>query len=114
MSLRKLAEYSRYLRQNGLQAGTFQFEFWKRVFQPLTTLVMIFLAVPFVFSSPRSVTMGRRVLFAVMVGFVFYIFNAFLGQFSVVFQVSPLVAALMPTIVFAIAGYGMMVRMRRF
>lgn len=112
MSLPRLALYSHYLVQNGLQAGSFQFEFWKRIFQPLTTLVMIFLAVPFVFSSPRSVTMGRRVLFAVMVGFVFYIFNAFLGQFSVVFQLSPLFAALLPTIIFAGVGYGMMVRVR--
>lgn len=113
MSLQRLSQYSNYLVQNGLQAGSFRFEFWKRVFQPLTTLVMIILAVPFVFGSPRSVTMGRRILFAVMVGFVFYMFNAFLGQFSVVFQVSPLMAALLPTIVFAFVGYGMMVRMRR-
>lgn len=108
MSLRHLYDYSSYLVQNGLQASTFQFEFWKRVFQPLTTLVMIFLAVPFVFGAPRSSTMGKRVLFAVMVGFIFYIFNAFLGQFSVVFQVSPFFAALLPTILFAIAGYGLM------
>jgi lipopolysaccharide export system permease protein len=108
MSLPRLLEYSRYLVQNRLQAGSFQFEFWKRIFQPFTTLVMILLAVPFVFGSPRSAAMGRRILFAVMVGFVFYIFNAFLGQFSVVFQVSPFIAALLPTIVFAGVGCGMM------
>jgi lipopolysaccharide export system permease protein len=108
LSLPKLSTYSRYLVQNGLQANRFQFEFWKRLFQPLTTLVMILLAVPFVFGSPRSTTMGLRTLFAVMIGFTFYMFNAFLGQFSVVFQVSPFIAALFPTLIFALVGYGLM------
>jgi lipopolysaccharide export system permease protein len=112
MTLYSLAKYSKHLVDNKLQATNFQFEFWKRVFQPLTTLVMILLAIPFVFGAPRSVTMGWRILSGVMVGFVFYIFNALLGQFSVVFQVSPFVAALLPTLLFALAGYILLMRIR--
>jgi lipopolysaccharide export system permease protein len=105
MSLTTLHNYSRHLVQNGLQAGDFQWEFWKRIFQPLTTIVMILLAIPFVLNSSRSVTMGWRVFFGIVVGFVFYIINAFLGQFSIVFQFSPLFAALIPTLLFAFLGY---------
>lgn len=112
MSLKKLAEYSRYLKQNRLQAGVFQLEFWQRIFQPFTTLVMILLAVPFVFGAPRSVSMGRRTLFAIIMGFIFYILNAFFGQFSIVFQFHPIIAAVFPTIIFAIAGYVYMLRAR--
>jgi lipopolysaccharide export system permease protein len=112
MSLQKLAEYSRYLQQNRLQAGVFQLEFWQRIFQPFTTLVMILLAVPFVFAAPRSVSMGRRILFAIIMGFIFYILNAFFGQFSIVFQFPPMIAALLPTFIFAIAGYIYMWRVR--
>ncbi|SRR5579883_64732 len=111
LSLPDLTKYSHYLLQNGLQANRFQFEFWKRVFQPLTTIVMILLAVPFVFGAPRSTTMGRRILFGVMMGFVFYILNAFLGQFSIVFQISPVLAALLPTLLFAGLGYFFMARL---
>lgn len=105
MSLRSLQAYSRHLIKNGLHAGEFQWEFWKRIFQPLTTLVMILLAIPFVLRSSRSVTMGWRVLFGITIGFSFYILNSFLGQFSIVFQVSPLLAAVCPTLVFAVLGY---------
>jgi lipopolysaccharide export system permease protein len=115
LSLMKLADYSRHLVKNGMQgsqAPRFQFAFWKRVFQPLTTLVMILLAVPFVFGAPRSVTMGWRVLFGVIVGFTFYILNSFFGQFSVVYQVSPLLAALLPTVLFALGGYMVMWRLK--
>lgn len=112
MSLPHLASYSRHLVENKLQATVFQFEFWKRVFQPLMTLVMILLAVPFVFAAPRSVTMGWRITFGVMVGFVAYIFNALLGQFSVVFQISPFLSALLPIVLFSIIGYIFLLRVR--
>jgi lipopolysaccharide export system permease protein len=105
LSLPTLHNYAKHLVQNGLQASDFQWEFWKRIFQPLTTIVMILLAIPFVLNSSRSVTMGWRVFFGIVVGFVFYILNAFIGQFSIVFQFSPLLAALFPTVLFALFGY---------
>lgn len=105
MSLVYLTKYSTHLKQNGLQATSFQFEFWKRIFQPLSTLVMMLLAVPFLLTAPRSMTMGWRMLLGVMIGFAFYILNSFLGQFSVVYQISPLIAAIFPTILVAVVGY---------
>jgi lipopolysaccharide export system permease protein len=105
LSLPYLSTYSAHLKQNGLQATAFQFEFWKRIFQPLSTLVMMLLAVPFVLSAPRSVAMGWRMLLGVLIGFAFYILNSFLGQFSVVYQISPLIAAIFPTVLVAVVGY---------
>ncbi|MDR3492270.1 MAG: LPS export ABC transporter permease LptG [Gammaproteobacteria bacterium] len=112
MSLFQLNAYSRHLVENKLQATDFQFEFWKRIFQPLSTLVMILLALPFVFRSSRAVTMGWRVLLGISIGFIFYILNAFAGQFSVVFQFSPLFAALFPTLLCAIVGVSLALRLR--
>lgn len=112
LSLPNLEKYYQHLLKNGQQASRFQFEFWRRVFQPLTTLVMVLLAVPFVFGSPRAATAGRRVLFGIMMGFIFYMLNAFLGQFSVVFQISPLIAALFPTLLFALVGYAFTLKVR--
>jgi lipopolysaccharide export system permease protein len=105
MSLHSLKEYIQQLEKNGLQASQFQLEFWKRVFQPLTIIVMMLLAVPFVLRAPRAVTMGWRVLYGISLGFIFYIFNAFFGQFSIVFQFSPILAAIFPTLLFAVLGY---------
>jgi lipopolysaccharide export system permease protein len=112
MTLRKLADYSYYLRQNHLQSSSYQLELWKRIVQPLTTLVMILLAIPFVFTAPRSMSAGKRILFAIFIGFIFYIINAFVGQFSIVFQFPPVTAALIPTVLFAIVGYLLMLRVR--
>lgn len=111
MSLIDLHRYTQHLIENKSQATSFQFAFWKRIFQPLTTLVMILLAIPFVFAAPRSVTMSWRIVTGVMVGFVFYILNALLGQFSVVFQISPFISALMPLLLFAGMGYIFLLKM---
>lgn len=111
MTLRTLWRYAEHLVENHSQASDFQFEFWKRLFQPFTTFVMILLAIPFVFGSPRSVTMGLRILLGVLVGFAFYMLNALFGQLSVVFQLPPFVAAILPTVLFGMVGYFCIVRL---
>lgn len=111
MSLPKLLNYSRSLEKNHTQAGNFQLEFWQRIFQPLAILTMILLAVPFVLAAPRSMNVGKRMLLAIVVGFVFYILASLIGQFSIVFQFPPLIAALLPILLFAGAGYLVMVKM---
>lgn len=112
MTLVGLEKYSKHLVENKSQAANFQFEFWKRLFQPLMVLVMIILAIPFVFGSPRSVTMGWRILFGVLVGFTFYILNSLFGQLSVVFQMSPFISALLPTLLFGGVGGVLLLRVR--
>lgn len=102
MTLPKLLKFSRYLKQNGLQYSQYQFDFWQRVFQPLASLVMIFLAIPFVLGTMTSSTLGWRVIVGIITGFLFFILNAFLGQLSIVYQVPTALAAALPMLVFAL------------
>lgn len=104
MSLRKLQAYIQYRHQNDLGAGAYEFAFWKRLMQPLSTLVMIFLAVPFIFGPLRSVSMGLRIVTGIIVGFSFYILNQFFGPISQVYQIPAFLAALLPTLTFAGIG----------
>ncbi len=105
MSLPKLKQFTNYLTQNGLQAGAYEYEFWQRIFQPFISLIMIFLAIPFVLSTLHTATMGWRLMIGILVGFIFFIGNAFLGQLCVVYQLPALFAALLPLILFAGAGF---------
>jgi lipopolysaccharide export system permease protein len=104
MTLPKLIKFSRYLEKNGLQSTQYRFEFWERVFTPLASLVMIFLAIPFVLSVFSRSAMGWRLMVGVLAGFTFFILNAFLGQLSIVYQVPPMLAALIPILLFAVVG----------
>jgi len=103
-SLPELYRYIQYLKQSKLNYHIYEFNFWLRIFQPLTVMVMIILAIPFIFGPLRTATMGLRILVGTMTGFAFYIFNQFVGPLSAVYQISPFIAASLPTLIFAIVG----------
>ncbi len=110
MSLPYLYQYIQHSAHNGMRVADYKFSFWKRMLQPLTLLVMLLLAIPFVLVTPRSVAMGWRLLLGVIIGFSFYIFDAMVGELAILFQVSPFLAAVMPLVVFAVIGVVLMRR----
>ncbi len=112
MNLVKLFIYIRYLKHNDLSAATYDLSFWQRVFQPLATAVMMFLAIPFIFGPLRTVPMGFRILSGIVVGFGFYIMNQFFGPISLVYRLPPFFAAGLPILLFAGAAYWLMRRAR--
>lgn len=101
MTLWKLNNFANYLDKNGLQSSQYRFEFWARIFMPLASLVMVFLAVPFVLGATRQSALGWRLLVGVMAGVVFFLLNALLGQVSIVYQIPAVLAALIPILMFA-------------
>lgn len=102
-SIGELYQSIHYREKAGLETTQYIFNFWQRILRPFTTAVMICLGVPFIFGSLRSVSMGFRVLTGVIIGFVFYMLNQFFGPFAMVYQITPLFASLMPTLLFATA-----------
>lgn len=102
LTLMALYHSAKYRKQIGLFANQYQYAFWQRLFQPVSVIIMIILGVPFVFGSLRSSTMGLRVLTGIIVGFSFYMINRFIGPIAVVYQISPIIAALLPALIFLI------------
>lgn len=113
MSLTKLAKFSKYLVQNGLQATEYQYEFWHRLLQPISSFLMVFLVVPFILGGINLATSGKRLLFGILSGFVFYILNSALSQLSIVFQLPPMIAAALPLFIFSIFGLYLFKRLQR-
>jgi lipopolysaccharide export system permease protein len=105
MSLVKLFSFSHHLVANGLQASQFKLAFWQRLLQPFAIILMLLLAVPFILSAPRSTMLGLRIVLGIIVGFIFYLCNAFIGQISIIYQFPPFLAAMVPILLFAGIGY---------
>ena len=89
-----------YLNQIGLQSDQFQYALWHRLLQPVAAIIMICLGIPFVFGSLRSVSIGQRLLVGILVGFIFYMINNFMGEVALIFNIPPLLAAASPCLVF--------------
>lgn len=111
-SLWALLKTIQYRERAGLVSSQFEFNFWQRAIQPVTTIIMICLGIPFIFGSLREVSMGVRILTGIIVGFSFYMLNQLFGPISLVYQFPPWLAAAMPTLVF-LAIYAILLRRLR-
>lgn len=92
-----LRRYIQYLRDNGLNARPYELAFWSKLVAPFTTGAMVFLAIPFVFGSLRSVPMGQRVLGGFLVGLGFYLINQLASRAALVYAVPAWLSASLPT-----------------
>jgi len=101
-----------YRHSIGLSVNQYIFSFWQRMMQPITSLVMICLAVPFVFGSLRSASMGLRILLGVLIGFSFYMLNQLFGPITLVYQFPPFLAAIIPTALFFLIALVLLMRAR--
>lgn len=112
MTLHELNRYIREQKRSQLNAQSYKLAFFQRMIQPLTTMVMMILAIPFIFGPLRSSTMGSKLIVGITAGFSFHLLNHFFGPLSTVFQWPSELAAFGPTIIFAIIGYYLMKRVR--
>jgi len=104
MSAIDLYHYSNYLQQNELDASQYRLAFWIKVITPLTSLVMLLIAIPFVFSSQRSGASGQHVLIGLLLGIGFFMLNRTMNHLGQVYGIHPLLSAALPVVLVAIAG----------
>ncbi len=98
LSISGLFKYATYLESQDLESTSYFFSFWKKVLQPLTTLVMVFIAISFVFGPLRSVSMGQRIMAGVIVGLLFHYAQQFLGHVTIIYDLTPFLAASLPVV----------------
>ena len=90
--------------QSGNNTSALRLNFWSRLFQPLMTLIMVFIAIPFIFGPLRSVSIGLRLLSGITVGLIFYIMNQFVASFGLAYQIQPVIASISLPALFFLFG----------
>lgn len=100
LTLNDSYQYMQYFARYNLNTFLVNFNFWQRIIQPLTTIVMIALSIPFIFGSLRRVSTGCRIVVGIIVGLGFYILNQVVGPITLLFQLPPWFGAIVPTAVF--------------
>ena len=103
-----LYRYIEFLRGNGQNANQYEVAFWGKLMKPLVTIAMLFLSVPFLFGSLRSVGLGRRIFVGTLIGVGFFLINKAISYAAVVYVLNPVMASVIPGLaVLAIAYWSL-------
>ena len=100
----QLHRYVEYLRANRLDADRFALAFWKKLETPLSTLVMLLLALPIIFGSLRSSGTGQRAFAGSLIGIGYYLVAELFSHIGIVYGLMAPLAALLPVVLFTALG----------
>jgi lipopolysaccharide export system permease protein len=99
-----LFRYIQHLERSKQDTSRYRLALWHKIMLPLSTGVMVVLAIPFVFGQLRSGGLGSRVLVGIVLGLAFYLINRAFGYFGLLHGLPPAFGALLPpTLFFALA-----------
>jgi lipopolysaccharide export system permease protein len=106
MSTIDLFQYIRHLEANGQTAQRYDIEFWKKVFYPLSCLVMVVLALPFAYLHFRSGGIASYVFGGVMAGISFFLLNNVFGYIGNLQNWQPWLTAALPGMIYSVLSLG--------
>lgn len=112
MDLFQLRAFISAQKKAHIDASYYEITYWRRLSLPLTTLVMVLIAMPSVFGSFRSVTMGQRLMMGIFIGFTYHLLNKLALPVSQLYQISPFLTATVPTLLFGGVGLLLFWRVR--
>ncbi len=72
LALRDLGSSIEYMRRNQLDASAFESAYWRRVFYPLGSIMLVFASLPFAFGALRSGGFAKRLFLGIVVAIGWY------------------------------------------
>ena len=102
MSVKNLVNQVSYLRRNQLDSGSIELALWTKITNPLSTLVMLMLSLPFVFASQRSGSVGQKIFIGILLGIGYFLVNRLFTHLGLANGLSPAVSTFIPLTLFSL------------
>lgn len=102
MSAIDLFQYIRHLEANGQTSQRYEIEFWRKVFYPVSCLVMVVMALPFAYLHFRSSSVTTLVFGGVLLGISFFLLNNVFGYIGNLQNWRPWLAAAIPGLLYSV------------
>lgn len=112
LSALELYNYIGYLRDNSQQSLIVEQAFWGRLVNPLVTLVMLMVAVPFVLTIRREIGTGQRIVAGVVIGLGFHLFDKMFGHLGLIYEFNPVFSVSFPAVLALTVVLAVLWRMR--
>ncbi len=101
-----LFQYIRHLEANGQTSQRYEIEFWRKVFYPLSCMVMVVLALPFAYLHFRSGGITGFVFGGVLIGISFFLLNNVFGYVGNLRNWWPWLTAAAPGLIYTLMSLG--------
>jgi lipopolysaccharide export system permease protein len=101
-----LFEYIQHLEANGQTAQRYEIQFWRKVFYPLSCLVMVVLALPFAYLHFRQSGVTTYVFGGVLIGISFFLLNNVFGYIGNLSNWTPWLTAAAPGLIYMLLSLG--------
>lgn len=108
MSAWNLYSYINHLSINKQKTTRYEMALWAKMIYPLACLVMVILALPFGFVQQRATGASTKIFVGIMLGVLYQILNRTFVHLGTLNDWAPLFSAIMPTILFLVAGLTML------
>jgi lipopolysaccharide export system permease protein len=106
MSTIDLFQYIRHLEANGQTSQRYEIEFWRKVFYPLSCMVMVVLALPFAYLHFRAGGITSYVFVGVLIGISFFLLNNVFGYIGNLRNWQPWLTAAAPGLIYSMFSLG--------
>jgi lipopolysaccharide export system permease protein len=110
LSLYDLFMYIDFLKQNNQKSQIYELAFWSRLINPFVTFVMLMVSAPFVIGIGRGTSTGARIMMGIVIGMTFNIFDRIAGHVGLVYDMNPMLMAMLPS---AVVFCGALIAVRR-
>ncbi len=102
MPIIDLFQFIRHLDANDQASQRYEIELWRKIFYPLSCLVMVVLALPFAYLHFRTTGISTFVFIGVMTGISFFLLNNLFGHFGNLRNWWPWLAAAAPGMIYSV------------
>ena len=113
MSTWNLYTYIKHLTNNKQKTTRYEVALWAKMIYPLACMVMVILALPFGFVQQRAAGASTKIFMGIMLGVSYQILNRVFAHLGLLNDWTPLFSAIMPTIIFLLAGVMMLFYVER-
>jgi lipopolysaccharide export system permease protein len=113
MSAWNLYTYINHLSINKQKTTRYEVALWAKIIYPVACMVMVILALPFGFVQQRAAGASTKIFVGIMLGVMYQILNRIFSHLGLLNDWPPLFSAIMPTIMFLMAGVTMLFYVER-
>lgn len=96
LSRSALGRYIAFLKATGQDVARLEIRLWQQLTMPLSTLMMVLLAIPFVLGPLRKATAGKRILHGSLVGAAFHLGSHSVAHLGAIMHLNAALTVLSP------------------